>query len=426
MAGTIVDAQGRALPLFGLLDAHGHPAPMTEAHAVETFHLFGTAVYFLPLLGALISDLFLGKYRTIFYLSIVYCCGHLALAMNSTRLGLAIGLSLIAFGAGGIKPCVSANVGDQFGAANQHLLERVYGWFYFSINIGAGISQLSIPWLLQHYGPPVAFGVPGILMLSATVIFWLGRRKFVHIPPGRDSMVKEAFSLEGWGIVRRLLLLYVFIAVFFSLYFQSQSAWVLQADKMDRHWLGHDWLSEQLQAINSILVLVFIPLFSYVVYPLVSRVFPLTPLRKISIGLFLMAATFLITAWIEGQIHLGLRPNVKWQAGRLRPLDRGGSPGVHHGPGIFLHSGAPENEVPYHGAFSGFHVAGQSDHLGCHQTKRRRRSPLADPGSLRPVFYRPDDGGGGGFHFCGPQIQDPNHHPGRIPCPARLSRRPRP
>ena len=127
-------------------------------------------------------------------------------------------------------------------------------------------------------------------------------------------MVKEAFSLEGWRIVRRLLLLYVFIAVFFSLYFQSQSAWVLQADKMDRHWLGHDWLSEQLQAINSILVLVFIPLFSYVVYPLVSRVFPLTPLRKISIGLFLMAATFLITAWIEGQIHRGLLPNVKWQA----------------------------------------------------------------------------------------------------------------
>ena len=44
---------------------------------------------------------------------------------------------LIAIGSGGIKPCVSANVGDQFGPRNQHLLERVYSWFYFSINFGS-------------------------------------------------------------------------------------------------------------------------------------------------------------------------------------------------------------------------------------------------------------------------------------------------
>lgn len=298
----------------GLKDASGHAAPMTEADAEATFHFFGTAVYFTPLLGALISDMFLGKYRTIFYLSIVYCFGHLALALDSTRLGLAIGLSLIALGAGGIKPCVSANVGDQFGAGNQHLLEKVFGWFYLSINIGAGVSQLVIPLLLEKYSPNVAFAVPGILMLVATVVFWLGRGKIVHIPPDRGAMFKEAFSVEGWKIIRRLLVLFFFLAVFFSLYFQSMSVWVLQADKMDRHWLGHDWLSSQLQSINSILILPFIPLFSYGVYPLVSRVFPLTPLRKISIGLFLMAATFLITAWIDGQIALGLKPSVGWQA----------------------------------------------------------------------------------------------------------------
>jgi POT family proton-dependent oligopeptide transporter len=296
-----------------LKDASGHPAPMTESRAIETFHLFASAVYFTPLVGALISDIFLGKYRTILYLSVVYCFGHLALSLDSTRLGLAIGLSLIAMGAGGIKPCVSANVGDQFGASNSHLLEKVFGWFYFSINVGAGLSQLSIPLLLDKYGPRVAFAVPGILMFLATIIFWLGRRKIVHIPPGRDSMIKEAFSLEGWKIIRRLLVLYLFIGVFFSLYFQSQSAWVLQADKMDHHWLGHNWLSSQLQSINSILVLVFIPLFSYVIYPGISRFFPLTPLRKIAIGLFLMAATFLITAWIEVQIAKGLKPTVGWQ-----------------------------------------------------------------------------------------------------------------
>jgi len=52
----------------------------------------------------------------ILWLSIVYCLGCFGLAMDNTRLGLLLGLGLIAIGSGGIKPCVSANVGDQFGA----------------------------------------------------------------------------------------------------------------------------------------------------------------------------------------------------------------------------------------------------------------------------------------------------------------------
>src|SRR5207248_4173113 len=97
------------------------------------------------------ADAFFGKYRIILSLSIVYCFGHLALAVDHTRLGLAIGLGLIALGAGGIKPCVSANVGDQFGASNQHLLPRVFSWFYFSINFGSAFSTILIPELLEPF-----------------------------------------------------------------------------------------------------------------------------------------------------------------------------------------------------------------------------------------------------------------------------------
>jgi len=286
---------------------------MSGSDAVAYSSLFVSAVYFTPFLGAVVSDAFLGKFRTVVILSIVYCFGHLALALNATRAGLLAGLSLIALGAGGIKPCVSSNVGDQFGAANQHLMARVFGWFYFAINFGAFLSQLTIPVLLQNYGPHVAFGVPGILMLAATIIFWLGRRKFVHVPPSGNTLLRDAASREGRGILGRLAVLYIFFAVFWSLYYQTTSAWVLQADKMDRHWLGHDWLSSQLQAINSILILVFIPLFSYVIYPAAGRLFTLTPLRKISIGFFLMVPAFMITAWVEQRLGHGSRPNIVWQ-----------------------------------------------------------------------------------------------------------------
>src|SRR5438093_1619472 len=158
-----------------LMDAQGRPDLMSDKDAEGWYHMFVSWVYLLPLLGAFLADAVLGKYRTILILSVVYCFGHLALALDHTRMGLAVGLGLIALGAGGIKPCVSANVGDQFGVTNQHLLPRVFSWFYFSINLGSAFSTILIPELLERYGPKIAFGTPGIFMFIATVVFWFGR-----------------------------------------------------------------------------------------------------------------------------------------------------------------------------------------------------------------------------------------------------------
>lgn len=296
-----------------LMKANGQADHMTDPEARQWFHLFVASAYFFPLLGAIIADAFLGRFMTIMSLSIVYCLGHLALAMNDTRIGLAIGLGLIAIGSGGIKPCVSANVGDQFGPMNQHLLTRVYSWFYFSINLGSAISMLLIPVLLKRYGPHVAFGTPGLLMLMATWIFWLGRKKFVHIPPGGKKFVDEVFSRDGLKALANLLPIYVFIALFWSLYDQSSSAWVEQAKNMNLHLFGQDWQPEQIQAANPLLILIYIPLFTYVIYPVLNKILPLTPLRKMAIGFFFAVASFLVPAWIEARIGAGFKPTVAWQ-----------------------------------------------------------------------------------------------------------------
>ena len=296
-----------------LMDSDGARAPMSETEATTWFHLFNSAVYFTPLLGAIVADAFFGKYKTIISLSIVYCLGHLALALDETRLGLAVGLTLIAIGAGGIKPCVSAHVGDQFGKSNGHLLTKIFGWFYFSINLGAFASQIMTPVLLDRFGPHIAFGVPGGLMLLATIVFWMGRREFVHIPAGGIDFLRETFSKEGLKIIGRLCIIYLFVAVFWSLFDQSGSKWVLQADRMDRNWLGIEWLPSQINAINPIMIMVFIPIFAWLIYPGLNKVFPLTPLRKMGIGFFVAVPSFLIPAWIEMQINAGHLPNIIWQ-----------------------------------------------------------------------------------------------------------------
>ncbi len=296
-----------------LMNADGDLAVMSEEEARGWFHLFVSAVYVTPLPGALISDGWLGKYRTIILLSVVYCLGHLALAIDHTRTGLAIGLGLIALGSGGIKPCVSAHVGDQFGPDNAHRLSRVFGWFYFSINLGAFASMLATPWLLATYGPSVAFAVPGVLMLAATLIFRAGRRRFAHIPPGGRRFVREALSGDGLRTLGRLCMIYIFIAMFWALFDQTGSSWVLQAQHMDRHILGIELLPSQIQAVNPLLVMLLIPFFSRVVYPLTGRILPLTELRKMAIGMFVTVAAFGISAWIQVRIDAGLVPHIGWQ-----------------------------------------------------------------------------------------------------------------
>lgn len=312
-----------------LLDAHGQPDYMSDEQASEVIHLFVASVYFVPVIGAIIADWLFGKYKTILGLSIVYCIGHGVLALMDLDLGihqkylLFMGLGLIAIGSGGIKPCVTAHVGDQFGRKNHHLLEKVYGWFYFSINLGAMTSTLLTPWLRDTYGPSVAFAVPGILMAIATWCFWLGRNKFVHVPPSRETFFEKTFSPDGMKAILSLLPLYFFVAMFWCLFDQTASRWVLQAEHMNRVLVDLSAIgistdmttvtSDQILAVNPLLVMLLIPLFSFVIYPTMGKFFTVTPLRKIGIGMFLTMPSFMIPAMIQNWIEAGGSPSMWWQ-----------------------------------------------------------------------------------------------------------------
>ena len=291
--------------------------PMSEAKATELVHLFNAAFYFTPIIGAVLADVFLGKYRVIMILSIVYCAGHAALALMGTvgnsEHWMMAGMVLIALGAGGIKPCVSAHVGDQFGSKNSHLLPRIFNWFYFSINLGAFASVLLTPWLLEWYGPHWAFGVPGGLMAVATFVFWLGRKRFAHVPAGGVRFLREFFGKDGLKAMAKLLPVYLFVAMFWALFDQSGSTWIFQSQDMDRNFLGFTWLPSQIQSLNSVFVLSFIPLFSFLIYPFVEKFWPLSPLRKMGIGLILMTGAFVLVSLVQVRIDGGERPHIIWQ-----------------------------------------------------------------------------------------------------------------
>lgn len=301
----------------------GEPAGMSETTTRQWVHSFVAYVYFFPILGAIFADAVVGKYRIIVWLSCVYCVGHGVLALmdfsESTgvdaKTTLWWGLALIAVGSGGIKSCVTAHVGDQFGRRNAHMLSRVYGWFYFSINLGAAISTLLTPILLadDRFGPAWAFGLPGVLMAIATFAFWLGRREYAHVPPAGSKIFDDLKTREGRGVLLKLVPMFLFMIAFWAIFDQTASTWVQQAMQMDRVVFGNELLPSQLQAVNPILVLILIPLFGYVVYPFIGRFTKVTPLRKIAMGMIITVGAFLIPGLIEMKIVAGETPHISWQ-----------------------------------------------------------------------------------------------------------------
>jgi POT family proton-dependent oligopeptide transporter len=363
---------------------------VAEATANAKTHDFVAMVYLLPMFGGMIADWFWGKYKTIFRLSLVYAIGSLLVALSvNNEMMFTTALMLIAIGAGGIKPCVSANVGDQFDESNSSLISKAFDMFYASINIGSVFSILLIPYLKDTYGPAVAFGVPAVAMLIAVFFFWAGKNKYRKLPapkydanrmiifataflslvvsyiyfdkiqhagigpvlgawlilvlalafifkkqwfakPGNfiginlyaltnggfNAAAKEygEETVDGIKAVWRVLSVFAFIPVFWALWDQSQSEWVVQAQKMDLNWLGIEWKAEQISFVNAAFILLFIPLFSYVVFPAVNKMgIKITPLRKIGAGFVLTALSFVVVAIIQGWIDAGQTPNISWQ-----------------------------------------------------------------------------------------------------------------
>ena len=382
----------------------------TDDAATEIIHLFVFANYFMPLLGAWLSDKIIGRYHTILWVSLFYCAGHGVLACSDFAGGvhgkmicLATGLALIAFGSGGIKPCVSAFMGDQFRPDQSHLLQKAYGAFYWSINFGSFFAFLIIPWIKDHHGYSLAFLVPGILMAIATLIFWSGTKHYVRVPATREThragffkvffaarrgapehsaaavlnlsatiglpalaivlMTWQAFAgsgalmkILGWtalgciaiwyllvlglSLLRKIelpetfwrkaagqhdekeidaarsltpiLFVFALVPVFWSLFDQTNSTWVLQGAKMvPTKILGLDIGAEQMQSMNALIVMILVPLFTLGLYPRLGRF--AAPLRRMAYGMFLASASYLVVAALQTRIEHGVQLSVLWQ-----------------------------------------------------------------------------------------------------------------
>ncbi|XP_045358180.1 solute carrier family 15 member 2 isoform X2 [Leopardus geoffroyi] len=324
-----------------------------EDTSTSIYHAFSSLCYFTPILGAAIADSWLGKFKTIIYLSLVYVLGHVVKSLGAlpilggqmvhTVLSL-FGLSLIALGTGGIKPCVAAFGGDQFEEKHAEERTRYFSVFYLSINAGSLISTFITPMLrgdVQCFGEDcyaLAFGVPGLLMVIALVVFAMGS-KIYRKPPPEGNIVSQVVKCIWFAISNRfnnrsgdipkrqhwldwaaekypkqlimdvkaltsVLFLYIPLPMFWALLDQQGSRWTLQATRMNGNLGVFVLQPDQMQVLNPLLVLIFIPLFDLVIYRLVSKCgINFSSLRKMAVGMILASLAFAVAAAVELKIN---------------------------------------------------------------------------------------------------------------------------
>jgi POT family proton-dependent oligopeptide transporter len=294
------------------------------------------AIYFLPLIGGWLADRWTGRYRAILYISLFYCLGHGTLAMFGTTLhGVYAGLAFIAIGAGGIKPSVSAFLGDQFRSTEARGLTRVYGWFYWAVNLGALFGFTVIPTMRDKLGYSWAFGVPGIFMGVATLVFWLGRRNYFHVPPARKTetpgffeAIRSGFKsgdVAGARAVLRILMVFAMVPVFWALYFQVNTSWVIQAEKMTTfNLLFFKVDAERMQSAGALLVMLWVPFLTMWVYPMAEKLgLRPTPLRRMAAGMLFIGFSFVLSAGIQWYLDHDHSVSLAWQLVPYTVLEAG-------------------------------------------------------------------------------------------------------
>lgn len=256
--------------------------------------------------------------------------------------GAIVSLLLIALGTGGIKSSVSAFVGDQFVTGQEHLLATVFALFYWIINIGSLMSTILTP-ILRTISFALAFGVPAVLLLVATFVFWLGRNRFRRVPLGENvfrtvihviiasfrgwhrrrtsgaSVADEKAPSSFWDYAKaevnhdavedvksafRVMVIYLPLPLFWALFDQHSTRWVLQAEEMDRNIFG--WftlLPELVQVLDPAILIWLIWIFDRLLYPFLARLgFTLRPLKRMAIGMILTALSFVIAGIVQTHI----------------------------------------------------------------------------------------------------------------------------
>ncbi len=315
-----------------------------EGTATGIVGAYGGAVYLATILGAWVADRLIGPERTLFASACVVMSGHVALALIPGLGGVAVGLSLVALGSGGVKANATSLVGSLY-AEDDDRRDAGFSLFYMGINIGAFAGPLLTGLLQENQGFHYGFGLAAVGMALGLVQYAVGRRSLPDRtreaphplePSGRLKYaaalavfalavavlaltgLMDAGNLADWvlGVVSVAAVAYFVLilssselsgtersrvwsfvplflcnAVFWSLYQQQFTVVTIFSDKrLDRDLFGWEMPVSWVNSINPVMVIVLAGAFAALWTRLGDRQ-PVTPV-KFGLGTVVMGLAF--------------------------------------------------------------------------------------------------------------------------------------
>ncbi|PKX90380.1 peptide MFS transporter [Aspergillus novofumigatus IBT 16806] len=326
------------------------------ATGLTTFFQFWC--YVTPILGAIIADQYLGKYKTIVLFCGVYLVGLLILVCTSipTALehgaglgGFIVAILVIGLGTGGIKSNVAPLIADQYKRKKMAVsttkkgerviidpaltIQRIYMIFYGCINLGS-LSLLATPYMERDIGFWSGYLLCLCMFACGTLVLIVGRKYYVVRPP-QGSIITDAFKAIGIMIANRKMdaakpswqaanggnrpnlpwddhfidelkralvacRVFCFFPIYWVVYGQFSGNFVTQAAQMQGHGIPNDLM----QNFDPISIIVFIPILETLVYPLMRRLhIRFRPITRISLGFVVASLAMMYAAIVQHLIY---------------------------------------------------------------------------------------------------------------------------
>lgn len=195
---------------------------MDGIQLVNVFNIWSGSTNLTPLLGAFLSDAYLGRFRTLLFGSVSSFLGMVVLALTAGmpklrpldcpgvsscqkpqdwQLGvLYSGLGLIAVGAGGVRPCNIAFGADQFDTGTEKgraQLESFFNWWYFSFTVSLVIALTVVVYVQTNVSWVIGYAIPAACLFSSFVIFLIGKHTYIITKPHETVFVDIAKVVVG-------------------------------------------------------------------------------------------------------------------------------------------------------------------------------------------------------------------------------------
>eukprot|EP00253_Pinus_taeda_P034271 PITA_34271 len=196
-------------------------SPNFIVYFTKEFHMpYVTAIYvitlllgmmnFTPILGALISDSYLGKYWTIALGSIATsivaifpqfrpppCNGNAGtpcIPASGYQIALLYSSFIVmAIGAGGIRPCSLVFGADQFDYKSEkgkRSIQSYFNWSYFSVMMSMMFGTTVIVYIQAYISWGWGFGIPTIFMFLSVTSFFLAAKLYIRVTPEGSSFTR--------------------------------------------------------------------------------------------------------------------------------------------------------------------------------------------------------------------------------------------